>query len=358
MVYSFSGFGPVRTKLLLDYFGSSKYVWEITKKKLGETGLTEKLVQEFIAYRDKFDEKSYFNRLKNENTKTTTLYEDLYPQNLKLLKDAPVVLYYKGEFAASDESAVSIVGSRKMTSYGKTIAHTFSSELAEQGLTIVSGLAFGIDTVAHTAALSAKGRTIAVIASGIDTIYPASNKRLSEKIIENGVVMTEYPLGYPALRQNFVSRNRIVSGISKAVLVVEGKEKSGTLITARHAAEQGKDVYAVPGPINSPLSFAPNFLIKEGCKVATSPKDILDGLDLDIQLDIFETRKIFPEDEFEESILRILENEGKTLDEIVLILQMDSSSVLSKLSMMELKGSVHCNDGSIYTITSIVKKSL
>lgn len=202
----------------------------------------------------------------------------LYPQNLKEIEGAPERLYIKGSLRPEDKLAVAIVGSRKMTAYGRETAELFSYELAEKGVSIVSGLARGIDTVAHKSALKAGGRTIAVLASGVDIIYPKENRQLAERIIKSGALVSEFPRRTKPLGKHFLVRNRIISGLSLAVLVIEGKRRSGTLSTAAHAANQGREVFAVPGPINSPLSLAPLYLIEQGANIAKSPEDILEYL--------------------------------------------------------------------------------
>jgi DNA processing protein len=285
-LYAFTGFGPIRIRLLLNYFKSAKRVWELELDEILKVGLHKNIAEKFTIHRNNFDFTKYFQRLEKLGIKYTTNADREYPKNLRDLEDAPVVIYYMGVLSNKDESAVAIVGSRKMTPYGKEIAEKFSRELGKHGITIVSGLARGVDTVVHRGALSVGGRTIAVIASGLDRIYPPENTKLVYEIIRmGGAVMSEYPLGYPPLPSNFPLRNRIVSGISKAILVVEGLERSGTLITASHAAEQGRSVFAVPGRITSPTSGAPHFLLQNGAKLALSPKDILDELSLEIKVD-------------------------------------------------------------------------
>lgn len=199
-----------------------------------------------------------------------------YPENLSKISGFPEKLYIQGKILPEDEKAVAIVGSRITSIYGREVAYKFSYELAKKGVTIVSGLARGIDTIAHTAALDANGRTIAVLASGIDIIYPPENANLAKKIIKSGALVTEFPAGIKPLPKNFLARNRIISGLSLAVLVIEGKSRSGTLSTATHAANQGREVFAVPGPINSPLSALPNYLIENGAQIAKRPEDILE----------------------------------------------------------------------------------
>lgn len=281
MVSSFLSFGYARLDLLLKYFKKPKNIWDASKQKLLKIGLSEKLVYGFDKHRKGFNSELYFNRLNKLNINTITIKESKYPKSLKKIPSPPLVLYIKGDIRKKDESAIAIVGSRKMTEYGKKIAREFSKELCLKGrLTIVSGLARGIDTEAHKAALSVSGRTIAVLGCGIDRIYPPENSYLAKRITNSGAVISEYPLGCPPYPYNFAARNRIISGLSKGVLIVEGKKKSGTFLTVGHALDQGKTVFAVPGQINSSLSEAPHYLIQNGALMATSPKDILEEMNL------------------------------------------------------------------------------
>lgn len=202
-----------------------------------------------------------------------------YPQNLLNVDvQLPQKLWIDGKILKRDSQAVAIVGSRSMTEYGRKVAYKFAYTLAKNNITIVSGLAKGIDTVAHTAALQAKGRTIAVLGNGLDMIYPAENKYLASKIINNGVIITEFEPEVKPLGNNFLQRNRLIAAMSKAVLIVEGRRRSGTLSIANHAANIGVDVFAIPGNIDSPLSALPNYLIESGAGVAREPQDILDML--------------------------------------------------------------------------------
>lgn len=214
----------------------------------------------------------------NKEIYKTDWEDKKYPENLRTLpgNERPESLYVLGKIKKKDRKAVAIVGSRRMTDYGKRTTARFARELAKNNITIISGLARGIDTIAHKAALSAGGRTIAVLGCGLDIIYPSENNALAKRIINNGALVSEFPLGTKPLGKNFLTRNRIISGLSLAILVVEGARRSGTLSTASWAANQGREVFAIPGPIDSPLSAAPLFLIENGAQIAQSPKDILD----------------------------------------------------------------------------------
>jgi len=199
-----------------------------------------------------------------------------YPENLKFLLNPPGTLYMLGKLKPTDQFAVAVIGTRIMSSYGKKVTQKIVADLVRHKVTIVSGMARGIDTVAHWSAMKAGGRTIAVLGSGLDVIYPPENENLFHKITQNGAVLSQFPLHTKPLGKNFLLRNQLISGLAKAVLVIEGAKRSGTISTATHAANQGKEVFAIPGPIFSPHSEAPHFLIKEGAHLATSAADILD----------------------------------------------------------------------------------
>lgn len=348
-VSAFIPFGPKRIELLTGYFGSAKKVWNASSKRLLEVGINEKTVSAFETFRKGFDIKSYLSKLEKFKIDFVVKADKNYPENLKDLDNAPVVLYIRGRLKAGDTNSVAVVGSRKMTSYGREVTEEFSSELANFGVTIISGLARGIDTAAHRAALAAGGRTIAVLGCGLDSVYPPENLGLAKEIIQkDGALLSEYPLGHPALPTNFANRNRIVSGLSKAVLVVEGAQKSGTLLTASSAAEQGRTVFAIPGQITSPLSAAPLFLIKNGAKIATEPSDILEELDIQVKVDREKIEKVMPSTKDESQLLEILANEPLHLDELARISSLDTPNVSARLTIMELKGLVKNIGGGVY----------
>ena len=276
--------------------------------------------------------------------------DENFPERLKNISDAPDSIYVRGDILEQDNLAIAIVGSRKCTSYGKQIAYDFAYELAKNGVTIISGLALGIDGEAHKGALDAGGRTLAVLGSGIDekSIYPYSHKSLAERVLENGALISEYEVGTPALPHHFPERNRIVSGLSRGVIVVEGLKKSGTLLTASAAAEQGRTVFAVPGQITSPLSQAPHFLIQNGAKLVGSSQDILEELDLQFKVDRDEVEKVLPGNEIEVKLWQILENEPLHLDEIARISTIEMAEVSARLTVMEIKGMVRNIGNGVY----------
>jgi len=281
-IYAFEGFGPERTSLLVSFFGSARKTWRASKPDLTNVGLKPNLVNHFVNHKRQFETSKYFERLRKQNINFVTVNEDCFPANLIGLKGSPLVLYYKGNIKNID-NAVAIVGSRRMTSYGQTVTTRFATKLSKLGIVIVSGLALGNDAAAHKACLEVGGRGVAVLASGLDTISPLTNKWIGLELIKKGgAVVSEYPMGMPPRRSNFAARNRIISGLSKAIIVIEGLRRSGTLYTASAAAEQGKPLFAVPGQITSPMSGASHFLLKRGAMMITSAEDVLGELDMKV----------------------------------------------------------------------------
>ncbi len=278
----FQRIGPIRFKLLLDYFGSAKKAFAAPEKSWRATGLGEKLVNDFLSFRKNFDQNSYFLRLERLGINTISAEEETYPKLLKEIEDRPPVLYVKGREIDQIFSgkAVAVVGTRKVTDYGRQVTEIITRGLVKAGLVVVSGLARGVDKIAHETTINNKGKTIAVLGGGLDLIYPPEHQGLAKRIVESGgAIISEFPLGTPAIAGNFPTRNRIISGLSLGVLVTEAAEKSGSLITASRAAEQGREVFAVPGPITSPFSAGTTELIKKGAKAVTGIGDILAELE-------------------------------------------------------------------------------
>ncbi len=277
------------------------------------------------------------NEIKNaekESIEVITINSLKYPKSLKDINDPPIVFYMRGNITEGDENAISIVGSRKCSSYGRMIAEAFSNEIASAGITVVSGLAEGIDTLSHKGALAASGRTIAVLGSGIDYIYPSSNKSLAEKIVKSGALLSEFPLGTTPHKYNFPFRNRIISGLSIATLVVEAAEHSGSLITARLAAEQGRDVFAVPGDITSDKSKGTNRLIQDGVVPVTCVADILEYIGYKMKIDTKKAKRLSDE---EILILDVLDSSAKTVESIARETAISPIKLTSILTHMEIK---------------------
>lgn len=279
--------------------------------------------------------------------------DDRYPLQLKTIPDPPICLYVRGKLEVDTfdhEKQFAIVGTRNPTSYGIQVTQLFATRLAEAGLTIVSGLALGVDAAAHRSALDHQGKTIAVLGCGVDLPHPPSNIPIYRRIVDGGgVVVSEFPPGMTVKPGLFVARNRIISGLSNGVLVVEGTSKSGALITARYAAEQGRDVYAVPAPITSTMSEAPNLLIKEGVNVVTSPDDILDSLHIGTRQG---RRVITGLSDREEKVYKLLVKESLSADDLSMQVGEQITEVLKVVSLLELKGVIRMNAEGKYVVTS------
>lgn len=281
--------------------------------------------------------------------------DESYPASIKQFSDAPFVLYVKGEIQAEDKYAIGVVGSRAATAYGRLVAEKMSFRLAKYGLTIVSGMAKGIDSLSHKGALNAGGRTIAVLGSGLDVPYPHSNKKLMDSIASSGAVVSEFPFGTAPLRENFPRRNRIISAMSLGVLVVEAAVDSGSLITVRYALEQGRDVFAVPGNITSRNSRGTNDLIKNGAKLVDSAEEIINELKPQIKGALKEDRIVFEErlpemSDEEKAMFECLTNEPKQVDLIIRESKMATGRALSTLLGLELKGVARQTEGKCYSI--------
>ena len=273
------GLGNAGIRKLLDRYGSAQKVLSLHKGDLlVNPVLSEKVITNIYCFpKDKFLEDEY--KLMNKRQVDVIVWgDDHYPQSLCTIPDAPVVLYVKGDLPSHDPLSISIVGSRKSSLYGVSISEKFAYRLAELDFTIVSGMARGIDTAAHNGALKAFGTTIAVVGCGLDHVYPLENRNLLEKIVETGAIVSEFPMQTPPLPYNFPRRNRIISGLSLGVIVVEAAMRSGALITADFALEQGREVFAVPGKVDQASSGGVNNLIKQGAKLVTCVEDILEDI--------------------------------------------------------------------------------
>lgn len=352
-LHSVDGLGPIRLKRLISHFQDPKLVWDAELKEISALGIPQNVLEILKEKKKSLDPQKYFEQIQNSGIKILNIFDEDYPQSLKDIYDPPVILYYKGNILPKDTKAFGVVGTRKITSYGKIVTEKLTSELISFGFTIVSGLARGVDTTAHKTALESKGRTLAVLGGGVNRIFPPENTRLALKIIDGkGAILSEYPPDYPSLSGNFPSRNRIISGLSKAVLVTEAAEDSGSLITARLALDQGRDVFAVPGPITSSLSEGTASLIKEGAKLTSRIEDILDELGINQnQKSNIKDQKGLNFTKEEKQILQCLENEQKHIDEICRELKISTSQLSALLIKMEILGAVKNLGGGIYIKT-------
>ncbi len=345
------GIGPVRFSRIREYFGDLERAWQASGPELEAAGLDQKASKTIVAQRSKVDLEAEMEKLARYKVKVLTLGDASYPPRLREIYEAPPVLYVRGEILPEDEWALAVVGSRRVTSYGRQVTEELTTGLAQAGLTIVSGLARGVDTVAHRAALKAEGRTIAVLGCGLDMVYPGENLRLAQEIIQHGALISDYPLGTRPKPENFPRRNRIMSGLSLGVLVTEAMDRSGALITANLALEQDREVFAVPGNVFSPASRGCNRLIRDGAKLVQEVNDILEELNLSLVPQHL-GKEVLPENEVESQIVRLLSREPLHIDEICRNTKLPTSTVASTLALMELKGMVRQLGGMNYVAVS------
>ncbi len=342
------GIGPKRLRALLSYFGDVERAWNAPADELRRAGLDRRSLQNLLAARSSVDLDEQLRRVERAAVRVLTWESDEYPPLLREISEPPPVLYVRGAFTAADAWAIAVVGTRRASVYGKEVTRRLTSALARSGITIVSGLARGIDGVAHRAALDAGGRTIAVLGCGIDHIYPPEHRSLAREIAARGVLVSDYPLGTPPEGRNFPPRNRIISGLSLGVLVTEAGRRSGALITADFAADQGRDVFAVPGSILAHGSVGTNNLIRDGAKPVLKPEDILEELNLTMVPEYTVARETLPADETEAAILRHLSAEPLHVDELRQQVGLPIAQVTSTLALLELKGLVRAVGGMMY----------
>ncbi len=334
------GIGPVRLRQLIAHFGDVETAWQAPAEALRNAGLSARWLNNLLQVRRQVDLGALLDAYAARGITLLTWEDEEYPQRLKTLDIAPPVLFVRGRFQPQDFWAVAIVGTRRMTAYGRQAADELARTLARQGVTVVSGLARGVDTVAHRAALAAGGRTIAVLGSGVDVIYPPENRDLAERMMERGAVVSDYPPGTKPESANFPPRNRLIAGLAQAVVVVEAGRESGALITAEFAAEQGREVFAIPGNIYAPQSRGTNWLIRQGAHPLLSPRDVLEALNLDHLLQRQAVQKAAPATAVEERLLALLRQEPLSIDELVRRSGLPTGQVSAALTVMELKGLV------------------
>lgn len=348
-LHSIDGLGPIRLKAILDYFKDPKLAWEADIREIRAIGVPQSTLELLQKARNTLNPLKYAEDIQNSGISWITVFDEAYPKMLAQIYDPPVVLYYKGNLTDLDNKAIAVVGTRKITGYGKVITEQFTKGLVEGGLTIVSGLARGVDSQAHLTAVAEGGKTVAVLGGGLDNIFPPENRVLATKIAGGfGAVISEFPPDYPSLPGNFPARNRIISGLSLGVLVVEAAEDSGSLITARCALEQGREVFAVPGPVTSNLSKGPIDLIKEGARAVFSPDEILEELGISHKSNKSNMTNLTNLSEEEKKVLAVLENETRHIDEIGRQLQFSSAKVSAVLLKMEISGLVQSMGAGIY----------
>jgi DNA processing protein len=349
-----TGLGAVRMKRLYNYFPSMAAAWQASSQELKMAGLEEKLAERIIIEREEMRSEEFLEVLEKEGIKAVTVLEEDYPKLLKEIYSPPAVLYYRGELKGEgDEFAIGVVGTRKFSSYGKQLVEDIVGGIARQGITIVSGLALGIDSLAHETAINSQARTISVLGSGLarQNIYPSSNRYLADRIISSGGLMvSEYPPEMMPLKENFPQRNRIIAGLSVASLIIEAPESSGALITAQYALEFNRDVMAIPGNIYNVNAEGVNNLIKLGAKLITSANDVLEALNLKQATNFIENKKISPDNEEEEIILNIISREPVHINEIIKNSGFDTAKINSILILMEMKGKVKNLGNMMYVV--------
>lgn len=337
------GIGPVKFRLLLNYFHDDlAAAWRAESRELARAGLEQKIIESFLIQRAKIEPEREKERLEQVGVSVLTWRDPTYPALLREIDGSPPILYLKGQLSEADQFALAVVGTRSADSYGQQVTERLVTELARGQVTVVSGLALGIDAIAHNAALEAGGRTIGVLACGLDVVYPARNAKLAQRIGEGGqgVLISEYPLGVRPESGNFPARNRIISGLSQGVLVIEAGEKSGALITAEFASKQGREVFAVPGNIFSSRSLGTNRLIRDGAHLVLDVKDILDALNLFMLPLRVEAQAVLPENSEERALLALLGHEPIHINELILASDLSAPTVTATLTMLELKGLV------------------
>ena len=344
------GIGRAKFSLIEDYFGDMESAWQAGPDELASAGLDKRAVQAIVACRPKVSLDAEMEKLERYRVRVLTWNDDAYPPRLKEIYDNPPVLYIRGSLAPEDEWSIAVGGTRRATIYGRQVCEQIAGDLARNGITIISGLAKGVDSVAHRAALDAGGRTIAVFGCGLDAVYPSENVSLAREVMQKGALVSEFPLGTKPKGENFPRRNRIMSGMSLGVLVIEAGEGSGALLTAGLALEQNREVFAVPGSILSPASRGANRLIQEGAKLVRDHGDVIEELNLTMVAQQVGVREVVPATDTESLIMGKLSQEPVHIDDLCRSSGLPISTVSSTLAVMELKGMVRQVGGMSYII--------
>lgn len=335
-----NGIGPARLDRLIECCGSIEGAWRASAGEIMATGLDARSAEALLKAQRTIDLDAELERAERAGVRLITREHAGYPQALAQIPAPPPLLYVIGRLEEVDDWSVAVVGTRSPTAYGKEVARRIVGDLAGAGVSVVSGLAIGVDSIAHASALEAGGRTIAVLASGLDQVYPERNRALAEQIATSGALVSEFPIGTKPMPQLFPVRNRIISGLALGTLVVEAGEQSGALITVRYALEQGRDVFAVPGPIYSPKSMGPNQLIRDGAGLVIQAQDILEALNLSAAAAQREVQAALPEDPTEAALLALVGYQPQHVDELRRQAALPITLVSSTLAILELKGLV------------------
>ncbi|MFM8322449.1 MAG: DNA-processing protein DprA [Chloroflexota bacterium] len=340
------GIGAARMRLLLDRFGSPAAAWQAAPPELEAAGLSARLVEALVSARRSGAAERTWEMIRRLQIQVLTWDDPAYPRRLAEVDNSPPVLYVRGRLDDADSLAVGIVGTRRVTAYGRQVTAELTEALVRSGLTIVSGLARGVDGIAHETAVKSGGRTLAVLGSGVDQIYPPEHRRLAAQMLgeagdgAHGAIISDYPPGATPEAANFPPRNRIISGLSQAVVVVEAGEKSGALITAAFAVEQGRQVFAVPGSVYAPQSRGANRLIQQGARLLLNAQDLLEALNLYQAGQQRSARAALPADATEAQLYGLLSHEPLHVDEIRYRAGLPIDQVTAALTLMELKGLV------------------
>jgi DNA processing protein len=344
------GIGAVRLRSLVDFFGRIDIAWQAPADALMAAGLPASVVENMLIVRQENRLDEILETAQRDGIQVITWEDEAYPQRLQAIDHSPPVIYVKGAFSLEDDWAVAIVGTRRMTAYGRQVTEELASFLAGNHITVISGLARGVDAAAHQAVIKAGGRTLAVLGCGVDVIYPPEHKKMAEDVVGNGALISDYPPGTAPESGNFPPRNRIISGLARAVVVVEAGIESGALITARYAVEQGREVFAVPGSIYAPMSKGTNRLIFDGAAPLLHMEDVLQSLDIEKVQAYKQARLFLPADEMEKKILAELGDEPVHIDEIRAGANISAAEAISKLTMLELTGHVKNVGGMNYVL--------
>ncbi|MGH2533721.1 MAG: DNA-processing protein DprA [Thermomicrobiales bacterium] len=336
--------GPTRIRRLLDHFGDLGRAWNADERELRRV-LDERSAESVIETRRTLALDHEMERINRLGIAVLTLVDDDYPRLLREIPAPPPVLYLRGNLKSEDVTAIAIVGTRRSTSYGREVAARIAGELAAEGVTVVSGLARGIDGVAHKAALDAGGRTIAVMGSGVNVVYPPEHRQLAERILEQGALVSDYPLDRAPDAVNFPARNRIISGMTLGTIVIEAPARSGALITTDFAADQGREVFVVPGSVLSAASAGCHRLLRDGARPVTCAADVLEDLNINHRREQAAVQQALPLDEDERRVLALLSGDPQHIDELAAAANLPTPRCGALMLTMELKGLVR-NQGA------------
>lgn len=350
VLHSIAGIGNRSLWKIKEEFKSFEYFYKLSDKEIFNYSLSDKVKNEIVYMRKKINPLEELDKIKSRNIDILVFDDSLYPSQLRNIYNSPYLLYYRGDINLLNNPSIAVVGSRTPSHYGKQLSEQFSIQLCQKNLNVVSGMARGIDSIVHKSVLEHGGKTIAVLGSGLEQIYPPENKRLFYEIAEKGLVLSEFNINMKPEARNFPMRNRIISGLSLGVLVIEAKEKSGALITADFALEQGRDVFAIPGPITSPTSAGTNSLIKQGAKLVSSIEDILEEYEhiMPQNIQVLEQEELLLLDNDENLVIQCIGYELMHFDEIIEKTAKDIGKLSAILLQLEIKGIIQVEAGNYY----------